>query len=227
MKRAAGSFARHLGWLALALALAAAAACNSHRAVGGAGGAGGGVADCGEVQPCGGEIVGSWTIKGACAPAPTLAGVVAQLEALCGDVVTTTTIDVSGTVVLNADGTYTTSGTDGANATVHVTASCLAQSGMTCDDVGRGVGTASACVSASGACDCTLSTPAQSATQTGTYTVSGTSLTLDVMTPAPRTEIDGFCVTGDELHVMNVDTSMTGGPMGMATIVSDLVLTKR
>ncbi len=58
----------------------------------------------------------------------------------------------------------------------------------------------------------------------GTYTTSGTMLTLNATT---GTGTGGaYCVQGNTLHLLTLDMTMSMGSMGTATIQSDIILTK-
>jgi len=59
---------------------------------------------CGEVQPCGGDVVGTWTWSRAC---PSAAAYTAQANGSCrGSVVNSISQDVGGTLTFNADLTF-------------------------------------------------------------------------------------------------------------------------
>jgi hypothetical protein len=84
-------------------------------------------------------------------------------------------------------------------------------------------GTLSASCSGTTTCACTLSSQ-QVNDESGTYTSSGTTLTL---TSTAGTSATGdYCVQGTSLHLVDVDTTSNLGPNGQATIDDDSVFTK-
>jgi hypothetical protein len=84
--------------------------------------------------------------------------------------------------------------------------------------------TSATCATSGSACVCQLST-VQDATEAGTYTTSGTTLST---TPTGGTASTGsYCVKGNELHSLGIDLSMPMGTMGMVKIAADAVFTKQ
>jgi hypothetical protein len=57
----------------------------------------------------------------------------------------------------------------------------------------------------------------------GTYSISGTNLMLQ----SSSSTGGSYCAEGTELHLVSVDAYMDMGPMGMATITSDVVALKQ
>jgi hypothetical protein len=80
------------------------------------------------------------------------------------------------------------------------------------------------CAMSGSACVCQLST-SHDATEAGTYTTSGTTVSS---TPTGGTvSTDSYCVKGNELHSIGIDMSMPMGTMGMVKIAGDVVFTKQ
>jgi len=202
----------------LSVVLASLALVASTAGCGGDGGA------CG-VQPCGGDPVGNWHTTSACANAAEAN--MAFLEGLMGFCSTASlagfSVSPSGTFNIGADMTYSLNMTMNMVVSVNIPASCLM--GANCallnaqiqTEVGTGGITAATC-SGSSSCTCTI-TGATSEATTGTYTTAGTEMMLTSATGG--TDGGPYCVQGSTIHLLTVDTTMA-----MATIQSDIVLTK-
>jgi hypothetical protein len=185
---------------------------------------------CGKVQPCGGNLVGNYSVSAACTSDPT-GGM--DFGFNCPEAtVGTPALGVSGSASFNADLTYTMTTTVSATAQVMFPPSCLAsQTGgivPTCDQINQLVplliasmpGTIQSATCAGGAtCTCTVTLVPQTTSESGTYNTSGNTLTTIDSTG----QVFGgqYCVQGSELHYIQVDATM---PM---TILADTVLTKR
>ncbi len=186
-------------------------------------------ATCGKVQPCGGNVVGSWQVVNDCetdAGRAAFASIFATMAA--GSFCPAQTLrgfepSGSGSFVFNADQTYSASIVFGANIDVNVPGSCTA--GLGCGEFGANIqaqiaaGTYQPNVTAfscSGASDCVcrevLEIPQS---ETGTYATAGSSLTFT----AVNGEVSNFsyCIEGTTAHFL----SLSG-----TTIDSDLVATK-
>jgi hypothetical protein len=140
----------------------------------------------------------------------------------------------SGTVAFNADQTYALSLTQTGTVKVKVPAACLTQSGitLTCDQAaqllqasgGADSGIKSVTCTGTNGCSCTFGVSLTNP-QSGTWTAANDTLTFNATGGA--TAADGYCVQGRELHMMNVDQTMTMGTMGQAKITSDIVAVKQ
>lgn len=185
---------------------------------------------CGKVQPCGGNLVGSYSISAACTTAP-MGGM--DFGFNCPEAsVGTPALSVSGSASFNADLTYTMTTTASATAQVMFPPACLApQTGgitLTCDQINQLVpllianmpGTIQSATCAGGdTCTCTVTLVPQTTSESGTYVTSGTSLTTTDSTGAVSS--GGYCVQGNEVHYIQVDATMP------STILADTVLTRR
>lgn len=194
----------------------------------------GGGGSCGKVEPCGGDPTGVWEVTTSCIDATALGdGVLSQLSALTGCnalEVESTHAEQTGTVTFNADMSYASNGVVAFDASVFVPKSCIAQGGftLTCSQLTllvqqlmqQAIGTVT-CKDATNGCSCKLVTPPRAVNEAGTYTVSGTKLT----TPSTDGPTD-FCVRGNELHLISVDSAATD-PGGNPRIVADVVGKKR
>jgi hypothetical protein len=191
----------------------------------GCGGGGAAAPHCAQVEPCGGDVVGTWKFAGACI---NNAAVSAELAAVCpGASINVSSLSVSGSITFNSDLTYSGSSvTMAETATESIPLSCTGQAscaalsmssnGMTATCSGTSVCTCRVTASASG-------TAAGGLGSAGTYSTYGTTLTLQ----SSSTTTGSYCVQGTELHLVSVDSTMNMGPMGMATITSDLVALKQ
>ena len=123
-----------------------ASACSSSgsggRGTGGTGGAGTGGAgtggagpSCNDVTPCGGSVVGTWTVSSSSclALAGDLEG--SYLSLGCPKVPVTGTLTTTGTFTANADGTYTDNTTTTGSANMSLGNDCLTVSSVvvTCE----------------------------------------------------------------------------------------------
>lgn len=192
-------------------------------------GGNGALASCGKVAACGGDVVGNYTIAGACVNNSAL-NMDVGLDCP-GATASASGISASGSASFNADLTYTMTQTLTASITENIPASCLTQNGLTltCAQVDQLLQTLiqmepgtfqSAHCSGSSSCTCSFVLAPQMMTESGTYVAAGTTLTL---TASDGTTSGGsYCVEGNNLHLLSMDMTM---PMG--TITADTVLTKK
>ena len=113
-----------------------ASACTSSGSGGsGAGGTGGAGPSCPDVTPCGGSVVGTWTVSSSSCLA--LAGDIDgwYLSLGCTKVPVTGTLTTTGTFTANADGTYTDNTTTTGSANMSLGNDCLTVSSVvvTCE----------------------------------------------------------------------------------------------
>jgi hypothetical protein len=189
---------------------------------------GSGSGSCGKVQPCGGDVVGSYSISAACYDNAALN---LQIADCPGATVKISSINVSGSASFTADLTYSVSETVTASASETIPASCLTTNGitLTCAQLDQAVQQLlidqsgmfqSIHCAGSGSCTCNFTLAPQVTSESGTYTTSGTTITTT--DSAGGISSSEYCVQGNELHLVQVDMTM---PMG--TIQADLVLTKQ
>lgn len=174
----------------------------------GSGDGDGNPAGCG-LAPCGGAVVGSWAFTDACIAEDVLnAGLAAQTAELmvgcAGARLGEVTVEPSGTLVFNVDGSYSGGLGIGISFELFVPISCIAPDA--CVDLQRALQSnldsdpdstfrTVSCVQGSD-CACTFSGGSAAANETGTYATSGTTLTL---TSAAASEASEYCVQGTTL----------------------------
>lgn len=166
-------------------------------ATGGTGGTSGG--SCGNVQPCGGDLVGTWTINKACISSLTP-------DSTCaGDTISNTSATETGTLSFTSAGTYTSNVSLTLSYTEMIPASCI--SGLTCADLQSQFAIIGATATCTGStvCTCSISLAANGA-ETGTFTASGTSLTTTSSASGNSSSM-GYCVQGNTVHFLHFDTA--------------------
>jgi len=178
---------------------------------------------CLEAPPCGGDVVGTWNFLGGCENLPE---VNTELQLSCpGLAIRGFALSFTGQLTFNADSTYTTSNWhETVNATETIPLTCVGlstcaslnmtvndQTGTTaisCSDIGTGTGT----------CNCRVAAVTNVASDVGTFTSYGTTLTMS----GPQTAGDfSYCVQGDLLHLLSVGTTLDS--TGQPVVVSDVV----
>jgi len=160
---------------------------------GGSSGSGGQTSRCPNGSACGGDLVGTWNVTSSCL---TLSGDMDMtLTSLgCATVPVTGSLEVTGTWTANADGTYTDGTTTTGSMTFPLAAACLSISSVyvECAKIGGiftalGWKTATCSNDASGQCRCSATAEQKGglgvispwASETGTYTRSGSDLNAD------------------------------------------------
>jgi hypothetical protein len=196
---------------------------------GSAGASGGGATGsgtCGNVEPCGGAVTGTWKFTADCI---NLTALQPTAETICATAsIGAASATISGNVTFNSDQTYELQETETALISWTIPSTCT--SGTTCAAFGAGVaaqldtGETFVCTGTT-TCGCT-ETAASVTTDNGTYSAGGTSLSL-ISALTGNGESGGYCVQGSTLHIITVDTTMNMGPMGQATIDEDITATKQ
>jgi hypothetical protein len=171
----------------------------------GSAGTGGSSGACLQVQPCGGNIVGSWQLTSECVDVESLQP---TAQTACVDAsITAAIVSVSGNLTFNADMSYTESATTTAIFVWHFPASCL--NGATCDAFGSAAqqglpaGVTFTCTGPAD-CDCTEGTIG-TGSDSGTYSTSGSVLSITSDTTGPAT--GAYCVQGSTLHLITLDNT--------------------
>jgi hypothetical protein len=185
------------------------------------------VASCGKVQPCGGSIVGDWNLVAAC---ETTAAINAELaNDLMGSVCPTVTASnvhasIFGSLMFNADSTYSTSQQVKVTFDATIPASCSATLSCAMAEATLEAAIASGAISSGSCagtpCVCHEVVPANQS-EAGTYTTAGKTFTT---TPTGGTASSSdYCIQGSTAHFMDVSMSMNMGTMGQVVVNADLV----
>ena len=178
----------------------------------------GGSDNCGQVSPCGGDVVGTWSWTRAC---PNAAAYTAQADTSCrGSFVTSISQAVGGSITFNADLTFRLENASSSLVTNHsfplesqAVAACAdldrhdASNTQTIDTTCTGTTTCT--------CDSTVATFGQTAT--GSYSTAGSALTLILGTVTTTT---GYCVERNRLHQI---AFASAGSNGQQMVLSDSV----
>ncbi len=182
-------------------------------------------ASCENVSACGGDVVGSWYTGGSCLAVSDMADI-SGFGLGCFTVPVEGTLQVTGMVTFNADGTYTDNTVTTGDITFHLPPECLMVSGTTttCDRVGgpaqTSLGFASlACEddTETGGCICpgtvnqegAMAFVNADATAEGTYTSANNVITVE--TEDYTTEYT-YCVA-DNILTMSLQSTPKPGPV--------------
>ena len=201
---------------------------------GGAGGAANPLANCGQLEPCGGNVVGTWNLAGGCVNETALTNS-AMIDGCPGVTLDVANFTVSGTISLAADMTYSAGNAmESFTMTESIPASCLM--GATCSDLSDQFrlqvqadpmpGLSFVSCTGTSTCACRFDAALLIMGETGKYATSGNSL-LTTAAGATAGDSNDYCVQGSTMHLIEVDATMHMGPMGQATIVTDIVAQKQ
>jgi hypothetical protein len=174
------------------------------------------------VEPCGGDIVGTWKLTEGCVDLDSLQP---AAQATCGDAsITSATFGITGSITFAADMTYTLAETVTGVLVWDFPASCVGA--LTCDAFanmlfqGGSAGLSFTCVG-TGACVCTEAS-LTTRSDNGTYGLAGSTV-VATSAVSGSTGSQLYCVQGSTLHLVSTDPTMNTGPMGQATITGDTV----
>jgi hypothetical protein len=183
-------------------------------------GKGGVLASCGKVAPCGGSLVGTWTVSSSCDSPTNFTGGAACPAATIDE----SQVKVTGLLTFGADMTFATSIAQSGTLRFSVPVDCVASIGAgSCDELASLISpgppdATTTCTTTNATCVCALVYAGSLATNSnGTYTTAGSVLTTT--DDAGYTADSSYCVQGNAIHVVSVDAT-TGA------ITSDLVATK-
>ena len=172
---------------------------------------------CSSVTPCGGDVVGTWTVASSCLKVTGQADM-SVVGLGCTSAPVTGSLLVTGTWIANANGTYSDNTTTSGTEQITLPASCLQLSGTTttCERIfgvlqGLGYDSVSCTSAASGGCTCPaivkqtggLGVLSSDPLTSGNYKTSGNVVTTD----------DGrqysYCVSGNKMTWTPQGTSPT------------------
>jgi hypothetical protein len=205
---------------------------------GSVGGSGGGTpdvpaveADCDAVEPCGGDVIGTWVAAGSCLPVSGSVDI-SGFGLGCTAAPVTGRLAVTGTWTANADGTFTDETTTSGDSQLELPPECLNVSGTitTCDRLGgalQALGYAEVtCADAAsgGGCTCAarveqaggLALLTVGAASNGRYTSANDVLTT---TAGSDSRAYAYCVSGDTLVLTPQATGTTGLLTGTIVLV--------
>jgi len=195
----------------------------------GGSGAGGSGGTCSNTPPCGGAIVGKWSVTSSCVSADATSMVSMSCPA---ETVSASGVAIKGTVTYNADLTYSTNTTMSGNVVFNLPASCLSHDGgaVSCDELTQILEGATmmmyqsiTCVGAGSGCRCTFVLVDQASTETGTYSTTPAGLLTETAMGGTPNESD-YCVKGTTL----TESPHAGSAMaGQASISGTITLTKQ
>jgi hypothetical protein len=156
---------------------------------------------CANSPPCGGNIVGKWTITSSCVSASADVFGVECPSAT----VTSSHLQVTGTLTYNADMTYTSSGTLSGSVVAMIPASCLVFGGLTvtCAQINQvfpNDPTSGLTVSCTGSssCTCTETFTNAASAESGTFTTTAAGLLTTTSSDGSVGESD-YCLKGTTL----------------------------
>jgi hypothetical protein len=181
-------------------------------------------AACTNTPACGGNIVGTWKITDSCVGSGDLLEPATDCPGQTGS---TSNFQITGTLVYNADDTYTATTSSTGNVIIKYPNTCLTTNGITCDELSQGVMeeldmpgaafTAGSCAAAPTACVCTLAIDSAGSIENGTYTTTAAG----VLTQTPNGGDIGnssYCVKGSTLTLSPDAASTMMGQSVMETI---------
>ena len=182
-------------------------------------------ATCGQVQPCGGDLTGDWTIAASCQM-----GLHFAFSSCPNPTINPSGLATTGTFSFHPDLTYTVATTSAGSLEIDFPATCIA-SRTTCADLTPSVesalstmlgpGLQSVTCSGTAACACTVYPTPSVTNGSGSYALAGTTITnMPADGSAPSTF--DYCVVDKVLHLVTVDPNMIG-PTGLPAIVYDVV----
>jgi hypothetical protein len=182
---------------------------------------------CSNVEPCGGDIVGTWKVTSSCLTVD-LSEMASGFDCE-GAKVSASDFKITGDVTYRADMTFTRNLTGSVNAVLTLPAACLTVEGitLTCAQAQQvlqgsaGDGYSSVTCTGSSTCTCTFVGLPQTMAATGTYTTTGAGvLTETDQGEAP--ESTNYCVKGSTLSI-----SEAGAMAGDPTITGTVTLTRQ
>lgn len=177
-------------------------------------------ASCGKVSPCGGALLGTWTVASACdIPNDLTAAGDCPAAAIDRSPVRA---KATGSLTFYSDMTFATSISQVRTQHFTVSLDCVPTL-RDCDQVASSYtteppGVTTTCTTMSSICVCTMAyAETTTTTRNGTYTTAGTALAMRDY--SGYTADRNYCVQGNTLHLVGVDAT-TG------EITDDVVATK-
>jgi len=180
------------------------AGAHSSSGSGNGAGAANGSSSCPAITPCGGDLVGDWTIKQEC-----MTTLMDAVSVCAGATRSMSPLRVTGSVSFRADKTMTSTGVIAFSESIQIPSSCFTVD--ECMQYGSlftgqtGVIDSTCAYDANTGCFCSLDVSADTMSS-GTYEVQGTNVTITNSSTA-KTEVDSFCVSGSTLKVSQTNAN--------------------
>jgi hypothetical protein len=176
---------------------------------------------CGQVEPCGGDVVGSWSIVGSCLSPEGmfLSERQALLAGFCRMGAYSAVHDDKQTASWVGAWSFAETMSYSVSILATVDESFTCTNGETCDALDTELKAAetatptlqaAACTGTTGSCSCTVQWASFNA-DSGTYADSGTALSLAATTGVPTAQI-GYCVQGNTMHWIPTQSVSAGPP---------------
>jgi hypothetical protein len=180
---------------------------------------------CTPIAACGGTLTGDWKINSFCPDT--------KVPQAAKDICETATVDygtptVSGTISFKDDKSFTIQATANGTGALVLDKSCLEQGSttLTCAQIQQAIesntGTMTSCTASNGGCRC-AGTVMGSNTETGTYAISGNSVTL---TTSGGSLSSDFCEKGDNNLYLTLNLNGTTDAGAALALAGQLVLSK-
>ena len=178
---------------------------------------------CGNTSPCGGDIVGTWTIQSSCVAGATMDG------GCPGATIDSTNIKVTGTAVYRSDLTYSVTGVLNGSISTTLPPSCLVGQGQTftcaqLQDLLTAQGESGLTFTCSGtsSCTCVETLTAVTTNETGTYTTTAGGLLTQTPSDGSDPDENDFCVKGNTLTLSaHGDATMMRGLRATITLTKN------
>ena len=164
---------------------------------------------CGKVQPCGGDLRGSWTLTESCVDLGT------QSPTCPDERIASWTPTLTGNWTFNADMTYSRSDTLSAVVVWTIPLSCVSALASSCADFEAQTratlkpGETIACTGTT-TCSCTESVGPKIENDNGTYEVTGTNVAYTSAVTG-TTEMGSYCVEGSRVHFVTLNAGAANG----------------
>jgi hypothetical protein len=152
----------------------------------------------------------------------------ADFAASCpGGSITISRLSIAGALTFNTDFSYSSAAIETVSATEVIPLSCLGGLVATCAELAASAnpGVAISCTGTS-VCTCAVSGTQTFPSASGTYTTGGTFVSTTDNATGNSGGSD-YCVQADLVHFVDISSTMNMGPMGQATILSDIVAQKQ
>lgn len=197
------------------------------RATGGAGSDGGIMAappGCGTVDPCEGDMTGTWKVLGGCLTPLNFEGTACPQETA-----QVLSLNYTGSITFNSDMTYTTTDLIENTSDVEtIPSSCLGESCAQYDTevktLNMGTGVSGGCTGST-TCTCSFTRALNVFGNVGSYTVLGNDLTFS--SDVGTFENYSWCVQGDTLHLLTYEIVVNDSTGVSTTLITTDVVAQR